>query len=340
MAATSSTHNPGTAMNHRFALTTVLWLSIAGTAAAARPGPPIISPDPPAPDGTELRLRSLERQVGQQQVQIQSLQTQNQALRSELVNMLAINDHVRLAWVHGRPTVRFEAVNLQVVNGAGSETGNGLGNIVIGYDGLRSANSSYYEPECSRGTKGNPYPFQFPVNSQAECLAAGGTWQLNHKGGSHYLVVGDQHNYNGWSGIVAGLGHTSNTPHASVTGGTQNQANGWGATVSGGSRNRASGYLASVTAGTDNIASGQYANVGAGSDNVASGPRTSISGGTFNDAIGPTSSVSGGTGNSAEGEKSAISGGAGNTASGAASSISGGRNLEVSDVFGWGVGED
>jgi len=149
------------------------------------------------------------------------------------------------------------------------------GNIVIGYDGLRSENSNYFEPECSRGTKGKPYPFQFPVNSQAECLEAGGTWQLNHKGGSHYLV-----------------------------------------------------------------ASGQYATVGAGSDNVASGPRTSISGGAFNDAIKPTSSVSGGTGNSAEGEKSAISGGAGNTASGAASSISGGRNLEVTDVFGWGVGED
>jgi len=327
-------------MNRRLVLTTVLWLAIAGTAAAARPGPPILIPDPPAPDGTELRLRSLERLVGQQQVQIQSLQTQNQALRTDLANMVAINDHVRLTWVHGRPTVQFHAVNLQVLNGAGSETGNGLGNIVIGYDGLRSTNSNYFKPECSRGTKGNPYPFQFPVNNQAECLAAGGTWQLNHKGGSHYLVIGDQHNYNAWSGIVAGRGHTSNTPFASVSGGVENQANGWGASVSGGSRNRASGYLASVTAGSDNVASGQHATVGAGSDNVASGPGTSVSGGTFNDAIAPTSSVSGGTGNSAEGEKSAISGGAGNTARGAASSISGGRDLEVSDTFGWGVGEN
>lgn len=327
-------------MHGRLALSTVLWLAIGGTAAAAvRPGNPILIPDPP--DSTEARLQRLERMVSQQQQQIQSLQSRNQALRLELANLLEIDDYVALAWVHGRPTVQFRAVNLQVLNGAGSETANGLGNVVIGYDGLRSAaGSNHFVPECSRGTKSGPFPFQFPVQNQADCLAAGGTWQLDHKGGSHYLVVGDQHNYNGWSGIVAGRGHTSNSPYASVGGGVENQANGWGATVSGGSRNRASGYLASVTAGSNNIASGQHATVAAGSDNVASGPQASISGGTFNDASGPTSSVSGGTGNSAEGEKSAISGGAGNTARGAASSISGGRNLEVTDVFGWGVGDD
>ena len=141
--------------------------------------------------------------MAQQQVQIQSLQTENLTLRAELANLLEIDDYVALAWVHDRPTVQFRAVNLQEVNVAGSETANGLGNILIGYEGERTA---------------------------------GGTWQLDHKGGSHYLVVGSNHNYSGYSGIVAGMGNTSNSPYASLTGGLYNIAQGWGTSVSGGAR--------------------------------------------------------------------------------------------------------
>lgn len=274
--------------------------------------------------------------MAQQQVQIQSLQTENLTLRAELANLLEIDDYVALAWVHDRPTVQFRAVNLQVVNGAGSETANGLGNILIGYEGERT--EPYFEPECSRGT-GVGASFQDPITTRSECLAAGGTWQLDHKGGSHYLVVGSNHNYSGYSGIVAGMGNTSNSPYASVTGGLYNIAQGWGTSVSGGARNRAMGYLASVAGGSHNVASGQRSSVAGGANNVASGAQTSISGGSFNDAIGVTSAVAGGTGNSAEGELSAISGGGGNTASGAVSSVSGGRGHTESDVFGWGVGE-
>jgi len=57
--------------------------------------------------------------MAQQQVQIQSLQTENLTLRAELANLLEIDDYVALAWVHDRPTVQFRAVNLQVVNGGG-----------------------------------------------------------------------------------------------------------------------------------------------------------------------------------------------------------------------------
>jgi len=327
-------------MNSRFALTTVLWLAIAGAAAAtARPGPPILIPDPPVPDGIEVRLRSLERLVGQQQVQIQSLQSQNQALRSDLANMVEINDHVELAWVHGRPTVQFRAVNLQVVNGAGNESINGLGNIVIGYDTPRSEIPNLYEQECSQGT-GVGNAIQDPIHNEAQCLAAGGTWQLNHKSGSHYLVVGEQHNYSGRSGIVAGMGHTSNSPNASVTGGLYNDANGWGTSVSGGAGNRASGYLASVSGGNNNVASGQLSSVSGGNNNHAAGTRSSVTGGSWNDANGVTSTVSGGNLNSADGEKSAVSGGLDNTASGNASSVSGGREHDVSETFGWAAGRN
>ena len=325
-------------MNSRFALTTVLWLAIGGTAAAtAWRGPPVLIPAPPAPDRTEARLRSLEQLVGQQQLQIQSLHSENQTLRSDLANMLAINDYVTLASVHGRPTVRFNAVNVQVVNGLGYETSNGLGNILIGYDSLRNGDWGVYDQECSRGT-GMGSAFQEPVSTQAECVAVGGTWQLNHKGGSHYLVVGNDHNYSSWSGIVAGAGNTSNSPNASVSGGLYNQATGWGTSVSGGARNRAQGYLASVTGGSNNVASGQASSVSGGWNSIASGPRASVTGGALNEASAPYSTVNGGVANSAAGHASAVGGGADNAASGYSSSISGGTNLQVPNDFGWAAG--
>lgn len=106
-------------MKSKFALMTVLWLAIGGTVlASARPEPPIIA-DPPTLDEAEARLQRLEFLVNQQQLQIQSLGNENETLRSNLANMVAINDYVTLASVHGRPTVRFNAVNVHVVNGEG-----------------------------------------------------------------------------------------------------------------------------------------------------------------------------------------------------------------------------
>lgn len=326
-------------MTSRFALTAVLWLTIGGTVAAtAWQGPPNRIPIEPTPDDTETRLQNLEWLVSQQQAQIQSLQNQNFALRSDLANMVEINNYVHLAWVHGQPTVRFEAVNLQVVNGAGTEAINGLGNIVIGYDAPRTE-SPNYEHECSQGT-GVGNAFQDLIDTEAQCLAAGGTWQLNHKSGSHYLVIGDYHNYSGRWGIVTGMANTSNSPGASVTGGFYNVANGWGTSVSGGGRNRAAGYLASVSGGSANVASGQLSSVSGGNNNHAAGTRSSVTGGSWNDANGVTSAVTGGTLNSADNQHSAVSGGYDNIASGNASSISGGRHHRVPETFGWAAGRN
>src|SRR5690554_3076139 len=86
----------GNAMKSKFALMTVLWLAIGGTVmATARPEPPTIG-YPPTPDETEARLQRLELLVNQQQLQIQSLGNENQTLRSNLANMVAINDYVTL----------------------------------------------------------------------------------------------------------------------------------------------------------------------------------------------------------------------------------------------------
>ena len=321
-------------MKRKFALMTVLWLGIGGTAMAIR------APDielPPTETEMEARLQNLESLVDQLQQRVQSLGSENQILRSNLANMLAINDYVTLESVHGRPTVQFKAVNVQVINGAGFHASNGLGNLLIGYDQLRNGDSGVYAPECSRGT-GIGSAFQEPVSTEAECLAVGGTWQLNHKSGSHYLVVGDEHNYSSWSGIVAGGGNTSNSPNASVTGGLYNQATGYATSVSGGARNRASGYLASVSGGSHNVASGQGSSVSGGYHSTASGAEASVTGGALNNASGPHATVNGGSGNSATGQSSAVGGGAGNTASGYSSSISGGRSHQVPNDFGWAAG--
>ena len=324
-------------MTNRFVLATVLWLAIAGTASATSwRGPPALLPDPPTPDAIEQRLSALEDLAVQQQLQIQSLQAQNQALRSDLASMIEINDYVFLNHVDGRPTILFHGVNLQVVNGAGNESINGLGNILIGYDSERYA-SGPFAPECSKGT-GIGNDFQAVIRTEAECLAAGGTWQRDHKSGSHYLVVGEYHNYSARGGIVAGMANTSNSPGASVTGGFYNAANGWGSSVSGGGRNRATGYLASVSGGSFNVASGQDASVSGGNNNHAAGTLSSVTGGSWNDANGITATVSGGNLNAADGDKSAVSGGLDNIATGNASSISGGRHHRVTTTFGWDAG--
>jgi hypothetical protein len=58
--------------------------------------------------------------------------------------------------VGGKPTVQFTGVNLQLVNGSGSETVlNGKGNLVIGYDPNRwdrAARTTWYSAPRGRGT--------------------------------------------------------------------------------------------------------------------------------------------------------------------------------------------
>ena len=101
-------------------------------------------------------------------------------------------------------TAIFSGVNVQVVNGAGSTNSiNGLGNLIVGYDAARSIGSD--------------------------------------KTGSHNLVIGDQHNYNRFGGLVAGRNNAITGDWASVSGGKFNTASGDWASVSGGFANTASG---------------------------------------------------------------------------------------------------
>jgi hypothetical protein len=140
-----------------------------------------------------------------------------------------LGTYLRIGTHNGQPAALFEAVNVMVVNGTGSTGGatNGVGNLIVGYDEFDG------EPD-------------------------------DNKSGSHNLVVGDQHNYSSFGGLVAGR---------------QNSVLAAGATVSGGQNNTASGFVSSVSGGNSNAASGSWSSVSGGSANTAGGESSSVSGG-------------------------------------------------------------
>ena len=206
-----------------------------------------------------------------------------------------------------RPQLRVSGANLQVVNGTGSSsTPNGLGNLIVGYDEVRPAGTS---AECSLGE----------FTSVTGCFVGGGLWLVDHKSGSHNVVIGPWHNYSKTGGQAVGSFNTINGNHAFAAG----------------RENVASGTAASVTGGQGNTAFANYSSVSAGQGNTASAQYSSVSGGLENTASDAYSSVSAGQANTASGDFSSVSGGEGNTASGGWSSISGGNFITVSTDHGW-----
>lgn len=225
--------------------------------------------------------------------------------------------------------VFFTACNVHVRNGLGGTYAlNGLGNLVVGYNG-----TGFGSPDRS---------------------------------GSHNLVVGDGHTYSGGGGFVAGQYNAVTGVAGSVAGGALNVASGSWSTVSGGHTNEASGDHASISGGqyndaTDNsaavaggarnLASGGGAFVGGGFENEARGVGTSILGGQCNVAgAGPKkfgcfpgeedsmASVTGGFQNLASGNHACVTGGNDNQATGGSSVVSSGNGTIQPNGFGWSAG--
>ncbi len=142
-------------------------------------------------------------------------------------------------------TIVLTGKNLQIVSGEGETDAepNGLGNLIIGYN----------EDEFA----------------------------ANDRSGSHNLVVGREHIYSSYGGIVAGVANGVIAPYASVCGGEFN----W-----------ATATLSSVGGGSGNLASGRTSHVAGGRGNTASGPGSAVSGGASNSAGGADATVAGGSG--------------------------------------------
>ena len=222
----------------------------------------------------------LQGQVTALEDTINDLETANDELQDRVSELEdSLDEHSNLMAgvtrqdVGGHDTMRFSGMNVQIVNGTGATDGtpDGLGNLIVGYNELRSTG--------------------------------------NDRTGSHYIVVGSQNNYSSYGGIVAGYNNTASGDYSSVTGGEGNTASGDYSSVTGGLQNTASGILASVSGGYGNMASGEFSSAAGGESNIASGTSAWVTGGYFNTASGSHASVSGGGSNTASASASSILGG-------------------------------
>jgi len=225
---------------------------------------------------------------------------QSPALTPEQEEILSHLSMVDLPVGQGLPTartLRVSGVNLQIVNGMGStETENAAGNLIVGYQELRGGSTP--DPDDLRT-------------------------------GSHSIVVGHQHSYSSYGGLLAGARNSVTARFSSVSGGFVNTASGEYSAVSGGAGNTASGERSAVSGGGGNKASSLAASVSGGLDNEASGNFSSAGGGTGNKATGDSSSVTGGSENTASAERSSVSGGRLNAAKGIAASVNGGSDNQA-----------
>lgn len=155
-----------------------------------------------------------------------------------------------------------------------------------------------------------------PNNTQCGNLIIGyneDSGPLNDRSGSHNLIVGPEHTFRSWGGIVAGFENTISAPGASVTGGLANTASGFRSSVTGGRYGAAIGDYSSVSGGFLSHAFGSYSSVSGGRRNYARGDYSSVSGGNMGYAVGAYSSISGGYANFANGRSASVSGGCANS---------------------------
>jgi len=167
--------------------------------------------------------------------------------------------HVTLAKdAEGRLEIIFSGVNLRIVNGLGStdctneqfnlipNCPNGLGNLIVGYNEPRD-------------------------------------FEENIRTGSHNVVVGTEHNFSRFGGVVVGEFNTISGDFASVSGGSLNTASVFGSSVSGGVGNTASGNFSAVSGGEANTARGDFASVSGGRNRTAPGEFDWVAGSLFED---------------------------------------------------------
>jgi hypothetical protein len=245
----------------------------------------------------KLAVESAERRNAELQNRIRDLE-------AALSNVRALNNVITVEGVNGVRTVRLTGVNLQVVNGLSrTESINGAGNIIVGYD---EPNSFTTRPICSRASAVNGSL----ITDEAGCLAAGGVFSTQHKSGSHNLVLGTQNGYSSFGGIVAGRFNYINEIFASVVGGVDNRASGRfsaivagqgnvtqeSAAILGGNGNQARARNSVIAGGSGNVASGEGASIAGGERNIASGRHATVAGGLVNTSSGTNSSILGGSG--------------------------------------------
>ena len=218
------------------------------------------------------QMASLQSSIEAANTEIANLKIENAELRNdvETLQVAEVTDLANYLRIdtdrQGNPVAIFSGINLHVNNGLGdTESKNGLGNLVVGYDEEADSTAEM----CADS--------QFI--DQTDCESNDEVWSAIHKSGSHVLVVGAQHNYSRFGGLVAGFRNNITGRFSSVSGGGINTAAGNFSSISGGIFNNASGNTSSISGGGYNTVSGDFSSVSGGASNTASGAYSSVSGG-------------------------------------------------------------
>jgi hypothetical protein len=213
------------------------------------------------------------------------------------------------------PRIIFKGANVLIQNRDGAGKADGLGNLILGYNRI------------GKNAQGNPYEVT--------------------RGGSHTLVIGDSHSWQGIGGIVNGTHNTlgAESGNSVVLSGEHNVVDGHTSVVLSGWTNKVkSGGFNAIVAGYDQTIEGGlqsgYNSILAGNQNsITTGWTSSIAGGTDNVISGGgAQSISGGFANiiNSPAGCNVISGGDQNTLeSGWASIVVGGYRNHVRGTDMW-----
>ncbi len=196
-----------------------------GSDAAACPGQCQVDCTCPEPLSVlEERVAALEAQLAAALNDIAALQTDVGTAQTDIsalqADVAAIEPIECLSDSLDGTEVFFEGCNVNIRDGSGDTFGptNGLGNFIVGYN------------------------------------EDGGVPAI--RTGSHNLIIGPEHTYSSFGGLVSGSENFIRGRLSTVSGGQNNTASGFASSVSGGVFNEASGDVSSVSGGISRSVSG------------------------------------------------------------------------------------
>lgn len=290
--------------------------------------------------------------------QIASLQATISNLQSELAgrpDMSALNNVVS---VSGSDVV-FTGVNLHLRNGSGStESANGNGNLVIGYNESRSNpvdNIRSGSHNLILGQLNNYSATGSVISGTANSVTGNHSVMLATESSNitttgAAVIGGNSHTVDAYGGAVFGgqggtittiannsviLGGSGNRAEDQVTalmGGAGNTANFIFSSAVGGNNNTSSGLHSITLGGQSNLSSGNYAVSSGGRNNESSDNYSSTLGGEDNRALADFSVITAGNNNEASGKWSSVSGGSDNAAIGESTVVVGGSTNKASGL--------
>lgn len=262
-------------------------------------------------------ITALETQVANLQAEVDGFSSDLADLQGRVSTVEDVTTPMTLTTIDGYPSIVVEGVNIHLRNGlGGTNTDNGLGNLVLGY------NESRADPAD------------------------------NIRTGSHIVVTGREQNYEGSAGFLGGYQNTLNADYGSILSGFSNENYGLGSAVVGGLFNIAGhpndpneSFYSVVVSGYNNLGLGRGAGILAGQNNVTRGLYSAIVSGTSNQTSGTRSCIVSGFSNVANGRNSVIVGGGisttgvfGDTGLGNAAVVVGGYRNESEGTYAVTVG--